>query len=172
MTTTTTTHRCQGGPPCESTDTCQWLIFDSDDDTSAGKGGRRSWLCPACWHFIKVVTTLFPVGHDGYGWPSFQSSVPAFAEGAADPAWLSEDNVTYLGGDPEPGLWQFSVPMQILVEAADKDQALDRAMQWRDAIGMSAHTHDSELAAKGFRVVCDALNRLDFRWHLHHPHGC
>ena len=83
--------------------------------------------------------------------------IPARGETAT--ASLSEDNVTYLGGDPEPELWQFSVPMQILVAADDKEQALGRAMQIRDAIGMSGDP-------------TAALGLLDFHWHLHHPNGC
>jgi len=78
--------------------------------------------------------------------------------------WLSENNVRDRKLDPDwpaelDDFHRFSVPMELLVTAASKDEALDLAMQWRDAIGAA----DDPSAA---------LAKLDFDWHLHHPHGC
>jgi hypothetical protein len=77
---------------------------------------------------------------------------------------MTEDNVRDRKLDPDwpPDLGdfhRFEVPMTLQVSAASKDEALDRAMQWRDAIGMSGDPSA-------------ALAKLDFGWHLHHPNGC
>jgi hypothetical protein len=48
----------------------------------------------------------------------------------------------------------FSVVMELQVEADSPREASDRAMRWRDAVGMHGTVPD------------------DFYWHLHHPLGC
>lgn len=77
--------------------------------------------------------------------------------------WLSEGNVRDRSIDPDWGdlgnFHRFSVPMKLLVSTSSKDEALDLAMQWRDAIGCSGDP-------------TAALAKLDFDWHLHHPYGC
>ena len=61
------------------------------------------------------------------------------------------DGVTHLTDD----IWV--VTMELNVEAPSADEALERAMRWRDVVAVS---EDSPQAA------------LDFGWHLHHPWGC
>jgi hypothetical protein len=80
---------------------------------------------------------------------------------AAEPDWPAE-----LGN-----FHRFTVPMELEITAASKAEALELAMHWRDVIGMSAHSHHPDVPAS-IPVICEALNNLDFDWHLHHPWGC
>jgi hypothetical protein len=54
---------------------------------------------------------------------------------------------------------RFTVPMELLITASSKAEALEKAMEWRDAVAFAPMTSE-------------ALEKLPFDWHLHHPWGC
>jgi hypothetical protein len=64
-------------------------------------------------------------------------------------------------GEREGNFRRFTVPMELQVTAASKAEALELAMQWRDAVAGAM--------APG---TAPELPGVDFDWHLHHPWGC
>lgn len=60
-------------------------------------------------------------------------------------------------GEDEGNLYEVTLTLQ--VNAASPEEASDRAMRFRDAIGCADDT-------------TAALKKLDFWLHLHHPDGC
>ena len=59
----------------------------------------------------------------------------------------------------------YEVTMTLQVDAADEAEALQRAMAWRDVVGMWLWLYPEHDARELFRG-------LGFGWHLHHPWGC
>jgi hypothetical protein len=51
----------------------------------------------------------------------------------------------------------YEVTLTLIVDAATPEEAADRAMQFRDRIGMGEP---------------DEVRNLPFYWNLHHPYGC